>query len=197
MCQFSSELNQYKAKTAAVDLTGAAAHRSKLARLWEQIMSTQIQRIYDEVDLGVILNLDWRTWKNWVEGLYDAKFIKAGGTLPSDKDPSQDYKGGKFITCIPILTQVKPNEAVNIKTLIMGKVSEPTLYYRTLESTAFTSIPLSHEARGVYRATIPGQKDDFEWYVTAHTSLGDVIFPPTAGAEPAERMYQTVVVVPL
>jgi len=45
--------------------------------------------------------------------------------------------------------------------------------------------------------SIPGQKDDFEWYVTANTSLGDVVFPATAGAEPAQRMYQTIVVAPL
>ena len=197
MANFASELNQYKAKTAAGDLSEAASHRSKLARLWEQMMSTQVQRIYDEVDLGVILNLDWRTWRNWVEGLYDANFIKAGGTLPADKDPSQNYTGGKFITCIPVLTQVKPDEAVKIKALIMGKVSNPTLYYRTLGHTAFASVAMTHDARGVYRATIPGQEDDFEWYVTADTSLGDVVFPATAGAEPAERMYQTVVVASL
>ncbi len=197
MCQFSSELNQYKAKTAAVDLTGAAAHRSKLARLWEQIMSTQVQRIYDEVDLGVILNLDWRTWKNWVEGLYDVNFIKAGGTLPADKDPSQNYTGGKFITCIPLLTQARPDEPVNIKALIMGAVSNPKLHYRLLGSTSFTSIDMTHDARGVYRAAIPGQKNDFEWYVTANTSLGDVVFPATASAEPDKRMYQTVVVASL
>jgi hypothetical protein len=197
MAHFASELNQYEAKTAAADLKTAAVHRSKLARLWEQIMSTQVQRIYDEVDLGVILNLDWRTWKNWVEGLYDRKFVDAGGILPADKDPSQEYTGRKYITCIPLLTQVKPDEQVNIKSLIMGDVSNPTLYYRTLGGSSFTSIEMTHDARGVYRAEIPGQQNDFEWYVTANTSLGDVIFPATADAQPDNRMYQTVVVASL
>jgi hypothetical protein len=197
MAHFASELNQYEAKTAAAELKTAAVHRSKLARLWEQIMSTQVQRIYDEVDLGVILNLDWRTWKNWVEGLYDRKFFDAGGILPADKDPSQEYTGRKYITCIPLLTQVKPDEQVNIKSLIMGDVSNPTLYYRTLGGSSFTSIEMTHDARGVYRAEIPGQQNDFEWFVTANTSLGDVIFPATAGAQPDNRMYQTVVVASL
>jgi hypothetical protein len=53
---------------------------------------------------------------------------------------------------------------------------------------------MTHDARGVYRGIIPGQRSDFEWYITAKTSLGDVVFPATAGAVPAERMYQTVVV---
>ena len=197
MCEFSSNLNQYKAKTETGDLEEAAAHRSKLARLWERIMSTEVQRIYDEVDLGVILNLDWRTWKNWVVGLYDKNFVEAGGTLPADKEPSQKYTGGKYITCMPLLTQTKPDEPLKIKALIMGKVSNPNLYYRTLGDNSFTSITMTHDARGVYRVTIPGQQKDFEWYITANTSLGNVVFPATAGAESAERMYQTVVVTPV
>jgi len=197
MAHFACELNQYKIKTEAGRLSDASEHRSKLARLWEQIMSTQVQRVYDEVDLGVILNLQWRTWKNWVEGLYDVNFLKAGGILPSDKDPAKQYKGGKFITCIPLLTMAEPGEAVKIKALIMGNVSHPVLHYRTLGSNSFTSEAMKHDARGVYLAVIPGQYDDFEWYVTANTSLGDVIFPATASAELAERMYQTVVVAPL
>jgi hypothetical protein len=194
MCEFASELNQYEVKTKAAKLSEAAAHRSNLTHLWERIMSTQVQRIHDEVDLGVILNLDWRTWRNWVVGRYDKQFIEAGGNLPVDNTPSQEYLGGKFIIVIPILTQVKPDEALNIKALIMGDVSEPTLYYRKLGAGSFTSIPLAHDARAVYRQTIPGQADDFEWYITAKTSLGAVVFPASAGAAPAERMCQTVVV---
>jgi hypothetical protein len=194
MCEFASNLNQYEAKTDEGDLTGAAKHRSRLARLWKQIMSTKAQAVHDEVDLGAILNLDWRTWRNWVVGKYDKKFIEAGGTLPVDNNPSQAYSGGKFITVIPVLSQVKPDEAFNIKTLIMGDVSEPTLYYRNLGAGSFTSIPLTHDARAVFRGTIPGQADDFEWYITAKTSLGAVVFPASAGADPAKRMYQTVVV---
>jgi len=53
-----------------------------------------------------------------------------------------------------------------------------------------------HDARAVYRGTIPGMQDDFEWFVTAGTSLGDVVYPATAGAVGQERMYQTVVLMP-
>jgi hypothetical protein len=197
MCEFASNLNQYDARTKSGDLTGAAQHRSRLARLWEQIMSTKTQCVHDEVDLGAILNLDWRTWRNWVVGKYDKNFIETGGILPADKDPSKAYSGGKFITCIPLLTHAKPDEPVKIKALIMGTISHPTLYYRTLGSKTFTSMEMTHDARAVYRATIPGQQEDFEWYVTANTSLGNVVFPATAATEPAERMYQSVVVSPL
>jgi hypothetical protein len=194
MAHFASELNQYEAKTNSGDLSGATKHRSSLARLWEQIMSVQVQRVYDEVDLGVILNLHWRTWRNWVEGKYDANFLKAGGTLPEDKDPSMDYSGDKFIACMPLRTQAEPDEPLIIKALIMGEVKKPVLHYRPLGSNSFTDIQLKHENRAVYKGTIPGQKKDFEWYVTAATSLGDVIFPATAGADNSDKMYQTVVV---
>jgi len=197
MCEFASNLNQYEAKTRSIDLDGAAQHRSRLARLWEKIMSTKAQCVHDEVDLGVILNLDWRTWRNWVVGKYDKNFTEAGGTLPADKDPSQEYSGGKFITCIPVLTQVRPGEQVCIKALIMGNVHKATLFYRKLGYTSFNTMALTHDARGVYRGVIPGQQEGYEWYITAKTSLGDVVFPASAGAEPEERMYQTVVVAPL
>ena len=95
---------------------------------------------------------------------------------------------------MPLLTQVKKDDPVNINALIMGEVQKPTLHYRTLGSDSFTSIPMEHKARGVYRAVIPAQQDDFEWYVTAQTNLGDVIFPSTAGASAAESMFQTVIV---
>ena len=197
MCEFASNLNLYEAKTKSGDLDGAAQHRSRLARLWELIMSTKAQCVYDEVDLGVILNLDWRTWRNWVLGKYDKLFVQAGGTLPADKDPSQEYFGNKFITCMPLLTRVDPGEDVHIKALILGDVSKSTLFFRRMDSEDFAALAMRHDARGVYRAVIPGQSNDFEWYVTAGTSLGDVIFPAAAGAAPEERMFQTVVVAPL
>jgi hypothetical protein len=191
MANFASELNQYEAKTKVNKLKEAAGHRSQLARLWEQIMTTQVQRVYDEVDLGVILNLQWRTWHNWVEGKYDKNFLQAGGTLPQDKEPSQKYGGKKYITCMPLRTLVTPAEVLTIKALIMGDVNNAVLHYRRLGSNSFNSIPMTHVARSVFKATIPRQKEDFEWYVMAKTSLGDVVFPVTAEAD---RMYQTVVV---
>lgn len=194
MAHFSCELNQYEAKTAAGDLVSAADHRSKLARIWEQMMNAQVQRVYDEVDLGEIINLQWRTWENWVVGIYDANFIEAGGTLPADSEPSNSYSGEKFITCIPVLTQISVDEPLPVKAIIMGRVENPELHYRTLGTKQFKTLQMKHLNRGVFQITIPGQKQDFEWYITAKTSLGDVVYPASAGATQEERNYQTVVV---
>ena len=197
MAHFACELNQYKAKTDSGDLVSAAKHRSKLARIWEQMMNAQVQRVHDEVDLGEIINLHWRTWENWVVGIYDANFIEAGGTLPKDSEPSQSYTGKKFITCIPVLTQVPQGESVDVKALIMGEVENPTLHYRFLGNDSFKTIAMTHDDRGVYKVTIPGQNEDFEWYVSANTSLGDVVYPDSAGATQDKRNYQTVIVTDL
>ena len=194
MAHFSCELNQYEAKTASGDLVSAADHRSKLARIWEQMMNAQVQRVHDEVDLGEIINLQWRTWENWVVGIYDANFIEAGGTLPEDSEPSKSYTGEKFIACIPVLTQVPIGESLDVKALIMGEVEKPTLHYRTLGNNSFKSLKMKHDERGVYKVSIPGQNDDFEWYISANTSLGKVVYPASAGASEAEMNYQTVVV---
>jgi hypothetical protein len=78
----------------------------------------------------------------------------------------------------------------------MGKVNDTALYYRVLGSDDFNKARLVHEARGVYRGNVPAQSDDFEWYITAATSFGDVVYPASAGAKADERMYQTVLVMP-
>ena len=127
-------------------------------------------------------------------GKYDAAFLAAGGTLPADKNPSQAYSGGSFITCLPLRTQVATGEALAIKALILEDAREPVLHYRSLGASCFQALPMQHVARAVYRASIPGQEEDFEWFVSSGTGSGTLVFPASAGANPEERLYQTVVV---
>ena len=53
---------------------------------------------------------------------------------------------------------------------------------------------MKHDDRGVYKGSMPAQNEDFEWYVSGNTNLGDVVYPASAGATQDERNYQTVVV---
>lgn len=194
MANIASEINQYESKTESGKITEAAAHRSKLARLWEQLMSLLVQRVHDEVDLGVILNLQWRSWDNWIVGKYDMEFLQAGGSLPPDHNPILEYQGEAFITCMPIRTQILKKEKYQVKALIMGQVREATIHYRKLGASEFESLPMSHVNRGVYQTKLPMQEEDFEWYVTAKTDLGDVVYPATARGDASSIQYQTVVV---
>jgi hypothetical protein len=194
MAEFASELNQYEAQIQAGELEKAATHRSRLARLWEEINGHLVQRIHDEVDLGVILNLDWRTWRNYLVGKYDAAFLAAGGILPADHEPARKYRGKPFITCIPLRTHLFPGEALPVKALILGEDPDPILYYRELGETSFNAVRMEHDSRAVYRATIPSREADFEWYVDAGTPEGELVFPATVRGKPEERFFQTVVV---
>lgn len=195
MAHIASEINQYESNTNAGKLTEAANHRSKLARLWERMMSVQVQRVHDEVDLGVILNLQWRSWENWIAGKYDKNFIEAGGKLPDDQEPSKEYLGDAFIACMPIRSLIKENESYEVKALIMGKVSEAAFYYRKLGSSVFDTLQLKHQNRGVYTVDLPTQEDDFEWYISAKTDLGDVVYPASVKNGTKKTQYQTVIVI--
>ena len=75
----------------------------------------------------------------------------------------------------------------------MGQVSEVIIHYRKLGSFEFESLPMPHLNRGVYQIQLPDQDEDFEWYVTAKTNLGDVNYPASAQSNTFSQ-YQTVIV---
>jgi hypothetical protein len=67
-------------------------------------------------------------------------------------------------------------------------VGTPTLKYRVLGGSTWTSITASNVGRSVYSATIPGQTQDFEYYLES----GSAVYPVTANS--TSPIYQTVVV---
>jgi hypothetical protein len=102
-------------------------------------------------------------------------------------DPAKTYTGSSFIKVMPIRTQVKENEALTLNIIAMG-VGPPTLKYRELGGSTWTSITASNVGRSFYSATIPAQTQDFEYYLES----GSVVFPVTANS--ISPIYQTVVV---
>ena len=103
------------------------------------------------------------------------------------------YQGEAFITCMPIRTHILNKENYQVKALIMGQVSEVIIHYRKLGCSEFGSLPMLHVNRGVYQIQLSDQEEDFEWYVTAKTDLGNVVYPATAGSDTSSQ-YQTVIV---
>ena len=103
------------------------------------------------------------------------------------------YQGEAFITCMPIRTHILNKENYQVKALIMGQVSEVIIHYRKLGCSEFESLPMLHVNRGVYQIQLSDQEEDFEWYVTAKTDLGNVVYPATASADTSSQ-YQTVIV---
>ena len=88
---------------------------------------------------------------------------------------------------MPIRTQVEENEALTLNIIATG-VGTPTLKYRVLGGSTWTSVTVSNVGISVYSATIPAQTQDFEYYLES----GSVVFPVTANS--TSPIYQTVVV---
>ncbi len=165
--------------------------RIKMARLWERLMSLQIQRVTNSSELGEIANLEQLTWNTIIVGEFDKELIDATKRrLPKEAEPSTIYAGPACLIVTPKRSQAYSDEVLNLRVLTAGKVESPMLYWRQLGSGRFQSKPLTHVARGVYEVSLDPQKDDFEYYVEAKSGKGEVLFPVTA-----PKICQSVIVV--
>jgi len=165
--------------------------RIKMARLWERLMSLQIQRVTNSSELGEIANLEQLTWKSIVVGEWDRQLTDTmERRLPKEAEPSTTYSGPARLIVTPGRSQVYDDEALRVRVLTAGDVRSPTLHWRPLGSGPFQSKPLTHVARGVYTVSLDPQKDDIEYYVEAKANEGKVLFPATA-----PKICRTVIVV--
>jgi len=85
--------------------------------------------------------------------------------------------------------------ALKVMDLSQSQPKTEALHWSKLGEGLWQTVTLAHEARGVYRVTLPGnaiQDRDFEYYLSAETDDGKtVVYPATA-----PQMNQTVVVMP-
>ena len=118
-----------------------------------------------------------------------------GSDLPVDALPSKDYLGQPRIFVPVVRTSLVAGEPLPLTVIILGtQPSKGVLSWRKLgeQGSAFTDIPLSHLARGVWTVTLPpaATRDDFEYFVQVSTGTNQLLhFPATA-----PEMNQTVVV---
>lgn len=163
--------------------------RRQLARLFEELMTLQIQKVVNSSDLGEIINLEVLNWYQLMMLRWDDIMSEGLGTIPADADPSTEYRGPAFVRVTPARTQMYSDETLELTVLIMGDPTSASLFYRSLGTGEFQSIELKHEGRAVYSIALPVMEDDFEYYVEAQTPTGDVVFPATA-----PDLNQTVIV---
>ena len=155
--------------------------RAEMARLWEQLMALQIQRVTNSSELGEIAILEQLTWNSIVVGEWDKQLTDAlERRLPKEAEPSTVYSGPAHLVVTPRRSQVYSGEALRVRVLTAGDVRSPTLHWRPLGTGPFQSTPLAHVARGVYTLSLSPQREDFEYYVDAETGEGEVRFPATA-----------------
>ncbi len=115
-----------------------------------------------------------------------------GEDLPADAMPSKQYAGQPRLFVREVRTGIVSGDRFRLSvTILGGEPAAAAVYWRPLGSGDFSTTPLEHVARGVYKATLPAEavKADFEYYVQATVGDKPLVFPPTAPA-----LAQSVVV---
>ncbi|GAB6187037.1 malectin domain-containing carbohydrate-binding protein [Thermopirellula anaerolimosa] len=95
-----------------------------------------------------------------------------GEPLPPEAQPGTDYEGPPRLIVPTQRTLLTAGEAFRVKVIVLGFTPDrPVLRWRPLGDKEFRDVPLEHDARGVYRATIGADilTGDFEYYVEAQT----------------------------
>jgi hypothetical protein len=196
MAQFGcavGEMSQVM-KGPNVDKVRALTVRKELARLWVAMIRFQIAAVDTPGEMGTIANLEQQS-RGAAQLLtkHDAALIKLLGTeLPAACQPSKAYEGPARIIVPTVRTQVALDEKLTLKIILPG-VNQPNranLYWRTMGSGNYKTVPIKSIARSVYSVTLPSANKDFEYYIRISNSNGaKLIWPATA-----PQLNQTVIV---
>lgn len=106
-----------------------------------------------------------------------------GEDLPADAVPSKHYVGQPRLFVREIRTAIVSGEPFRLTvTILGGEPAEAAVYWRPLGTGDFSTTPLVHVVRGVYKVALPAEavRADFEYYVRATVADKPLVFPPTA-----------------
>ncbi len=150
--------------------------RAEAAEKMHEIITLDLERMVDACDVGEVMHNNVMNWHQMIQNV-----------LEPGPDPSKTYTGEAFVKVMPLRTQVDTDEELTLRIIAM-LAGTPTLHYRELGGSTWTSTACTNEGRSVYRVTIPAQTQDFEYYIESGTQY----FPVTANAD--SPIFQTVVV---
>ncbi len=161
--------------------------RLELARLWEQMMTTQLATVSTPGELGTVANLEQhvRTQLRFLTAHDEQLTAWLGRPLPEQVELRSDYAGPARIIVPTKRTLVDTGERLALKAIVLDNApaESVTVHWRPLGAKSFRELSLNHVARGVYEVTLPGAADDFEYYIAARTAQGkDLVWPATAPA---------------
>jgi len=106
-----------------------------------------------------------------------------GEPLPPEARPATIYDGPPRLIAPTQRTLLTAGENFRLKVIVLGLVPDrAVLRWRPLGDEDFREVALEHDARGVYRATIPERNlaGDFEYYVEAQTGDTRLRYPAAA-----------------
>jgi hypothetical protein len=168
----------------------ALDHRRELARLFEQVITLQIEKAVNISDLGEIINMEILNWQQLMKQKWDRKLEEGlDGPIPPDADPVKEYLGKPGIMLTTRQTHIEKEASLHIRVAVLGDDESPLLYWRPLGTRNFQVVELKNTGRQVYRGTVPPVGEDFEYYVEALSGQDTLRYPVTAPS-----MNQTIVV---
>lgn len=106
-----------------------------------------------------------------------------GGSLPPEARPGTGYDGPPRLIVPTQRTLLTAGEPFRLKVIALGLVPDrAVLRWRPLGEEGFRDVPLEHDARGVYRVTIPPENlaGDFEYYLEVQTGDVRLLYPAAA-----------------
>ena len=167
--------------------TGALPARVRLARAWETMMTWLLAVTDTPGELGTIANLELATRGKleFVEG-HDKALADALGepALPATANISSRYQGEPRLIVPTQRSVVAKGETPTLKVMVLDNEdpAEAALCWRMLGAGEFRSLPLRHQARGVYQVTLPAvTAEGAECYVRVKTAAGKpLVWPATA-----------------
>ncbi len=172
--------------------------RLEMVQDWAAMMGYLLATVTNASELGTIMNVEARSMPVLMYR-HDAVLEELlGEPLPAAAKPGRDYQGPTRIIVPTRRTCLATGEDLVLKVMVLSQVlpKSATLHWRRLGEEPWQTVPLVHEARGVYRVTLSGndiQDRDFEYYLSAETEDGNkVCYPATA-----PQINQTVVVMSL
>jgi hypothetical protein len=190
MGEYATVRHRFESAAEDEDWTEALGQRKRMARLWEDLMTVQIQKVFNSSDLGEIINLEILNWHQLVELTWDERMKDGlGAEIPDDANPAMRYSGPPLIVVDAVRSMLYADEPLRLKARVMGHPDSVTIHYRPMGEGEYESRTFARVARGVYMLTLPSQPGDFEYYLEARTSAEKIVYPVTA-----PNLNQTVVV---
>ena len=183
--------HQFRSAAENDSWSEALEHRKKMARLFEKIMHHEIQKSSNVSDLGEIITLEILNWHQLMELKWDDPMEKGlGREIPSDANPSPEYKGDPMIQVDAAPGMLYKEESFHLTVRVVGDPETVVLKYRALGEDRYQTRKLNHVARGVYSINLPPRQEDFEYYLRAETDKGKALYPASA-----KKSNKTVIVI--
>lgn len=171
--------------------------RLRLTKEWRDMQQFLLSYVDTPGDFGTIANIEQHNWLalNLLHR-HDEKLQSwLGEQLPQSAFLSQEYSGALRLIVPTKRTILQRHESLTVKALVLSEseIAGVTLYWRTLGTEDFSSQPLEHVNRGVYKAVLQSDdyaQTDFEYYIVAENKAGEKQHYPAA----APHINHTVVI---